>query len=108
MATQLQLLIVEDNRADAELMVLELRRRDYAVAWRLAESRDEYLIALRDPVDIILCDCSLPSFGAHEALALLHERNIDIPLIVVTGSMDDYTASESMRHGAADYILKDR
>ena len=108
MPTPLQLLIVEDNRDDAELVVLALHRAGYSVTWRLAQSESEYLTELHEPLDVILCDYSLPEFGAHQALRLLNERSMDVPLIVVTGTVDDHAAAESMRHGAVDYILKDR
>jgi DNA-binding NtrC family response regulator len=51
---------------------------------------------------------SLPSFSALEALQLLGESGLDIPLIVLTGMVSEETVVECMKHGAADYLLKDR
>ena len=57
--------------------------------------------------DIILCDYKMPKFDAPSAIALLKETNINIPLIVVTGTVGEETAADCMRLGAQDYILKD-
>ena len=56
--------------------------------------------------DIILCDYTMPGFNAPLAIDLLKETNIDIPLIVVSGTIGEETAIECMRLGAKDYILK--
>jgi two-component system NtrC family sensor kinase len=58
--------------------------------------------------DIILSDYVLPSFSALQALELLKSSGLDIPLIVLTGMVSEETVVESMKHGAADYLLKDR
>ena len=57
--------------------------------------------------DIILCDYSLPKFNALSAITVLKEANIDIPLIIVTGTVGEETAAECMRLGAQDYIMKE-
>ncbi len=45
---------------------------------------------------------------APDALAILQEKAPDLPLIVVSGSMDEATCVNSLRLGAVDYLLKDR
>jgi DNA-binding NtrC family response regulator len=66
-------------------------------------------LASLDPVpDVILADYQLPQLDALRALALLRERCIDVPVIVVTGALGDEAAVECLRQGAADYLLKDR
>jgi PAS domain S-box-containing protein len=57
---------------------------------------------------VILADYSLPLFDALHALHLLQARNLDVPFIVVTGSIGEEAAVECMKRGAADYLLKDR
>jgi diguanylate cyclase (GGDEF)-like protein/PAS domain S-box-containing protein len=56
--------------------------------------------------DIILCDYNMPKFNAPSAIALLKETNIDIPIIVVSGTVGEDVATECMRLGAQDYIMK--
>jgi diguanylate cyclase (GGDEF)-like protein/PAS domain S-box-containing protein len=108
MAIPLKVLILEDNPSDAELMVYELRKAGYALNHRVVETEDDYIASLDDKPDIILADFSLPQFNAPRALALMQEKELDIPFIVVTGAVGDELAVDCLRKGATDYILKDR
>lgn len=107
-APRLRILILEDRSADAELVVHELRRAGFQVEWRMVDREEDYLAALDDEPDVILADYTLPQFDARRALRLLQERQLDIPMIVVTGTINEEVAVECMREGAADYLLKDR
>jgi PAS domain S-box-containing protein len=104
----LRILIVEDRAADAELMAAELRRARFDPSWKRVETEAEYLTELQNSPDVILADNTLPQFSASRALKLLKESNLDIPLIVVTGSITEEIAVERIKQGAADYIVKDR
>jgi PAS domain S-box-containing protein len=106
--TPLSVLLVEDNPDDADLLVFELRRAGYTPAWRRVDSRTEFLDALAGAPQIILADYSLPQFSALDALHLLHQSNQDIPAIVVSGAMSEEACVDALRHGAVDYLLKDR
>jgi signal transduction histidine kinase/FixJ family two-component response regulator len=106
--TPLRVLIVEDRLADAELMIYELERAGFEPAWKRVEREADYLAQLEAVPDIILADHTLPEFGAPRALDLLNASGLDIPLIVVTGSISEEVAVERLKQGAADYILKDR
>jgi PAS domain S-box-containing protein/diguanylate cyclase (GGDEF)-like protein len=108
MRASLNLLILEDQAADAELMVRELRRAGFEINWKRVSAEAEFAAALEKLPQVILADYSVPGFGAPQALALLKIRALDIPFIVVTGTLDDEAAAECMRLGAADYLLKDR
>jgi len=106
--TPLRVLIVEDRPADAELMLYELQRSGYEPAWRRVETEADYLSQLQSAPDIILADHTLPEFGAPRALELLKASALDIPLIVVTGSISEEVAVARLKQGATDYVLKDR
>jgi PAS domain S-box-containing protein len=108
MPSPLRLLILEDRPTDAELMLVELRRAGFAADWRRVETEADFVAALNPSLDLILSDYSLPQFNGLRALQLLQERGLDIPFIVVTGSISEEVAVECMKQGAADYLLKDR
>ncbi len=108
MSTPLRVLILEDQPADAELMLRELRRAGFEPDWTRVVSEADYLAQLPGDYDVILADHTLPQFDALRALRLLQERSIDIPLVVVTGSISEEAAVASIKQGAADYLLKDR
>jgi PAS domain S-box-containing protein len=106
--TPLSVLLLEDNPDDAELLVYELRRAGYAPDWRRVESKAEFLDALAGEPEIILADYALPQFSALDALHMLHSGSHDIPAIVVSGAMSEEACVDALRHGAVDYLLKDR
>ncbi|GLY13518.1 hybrid sensor histidine kinase/response regulator [Kineosporia sp. NBRC 101677] len=103
-----RLLIIEDQPADAELMVAELVRSGFGPDWTRVDTLDAMLAALDPPPGVILCDYSLPGLDAPTVLARLHEMHLEVPVIVVSGQMDEETCVKSLRLGAVDYLLKDR
>jgi CheY-like chemotaxis protein len=108
MNRQLKLLLLEDNAADARLVLHELKRSEFELSVTQVDSADTYASRLSDDLDLIIADYSLPQFSAPLALAMLKERSLDIPFIVVTGTASEDEVAECMRAGAADYLLKDR
>ena len=103
-----RLLIVEDNPADAELMVAELVRGGFGPDWTRVDGMDAMLAALDPAPAVILCDYSLPGLDAPTVLDKLRELGLEVPVIVVSGQMDEETCVKSLRLGAVDYLLKDR
>ena len=108
MSTPLRVLILEDQPADAELMLHELRQADYDPEWQRVETEADYQAGLGSEWDVILADYNLPQYDAMRALRHLQERGLDIPFIVATGSISEEVAVECMKRGATDYLLKDR
>ncbi len=108
MSIPLRVLILEDRESDAMLMLHELRQAGYEPSWERVADEAEFLHHLDPPPDVICADYSMPQFDAARALALLKERGLDIPFIIVTGSIGEELAVAAMRAGAADYLLKDR
>ncbi|PIG94764.1 GAF domain-containing protein [Gloeocapsopsis sp. IPPAS B-1203] len=108
MSTLLRILIVEDSLSDAELMLYELRSCGIEPQWQRVETAGDYLICLSQTWDAIISDYGMPQFSALQALQILQQQGLDIPLIVVTGSVSEEVAVECMKQGAADYLLKDR
>jgi DNA-binding NtrC family response regulator len=102
----LRVLIVEDNEADAELTVHELQRQGFALTWRRVDTEPAYLAALGSGVDLIISDYHMPQFTGLRALHLLRERGLEIPFIIVSGTIGEETAVDAMRQGATDYLLK--
>ena len=108
MKEPLRVLIAEDNPADAELIVQELRRAGFDPEWHVVDTEADYLSRLHPDLDVILSDYGMPQFNASRALELAHERGFDVPFIIVSGTIGEDVAVEAMKQGAADYLLKDR
>ncbi len=104
----LRLLIVEDYPDDAELMVMRLEEEGFKPEWKRVENEGDFLKALEDKPDFILADWALPQFSGLRALELINERGLDIPLILISGSIGEEAAISALHLGASDYILKDR
>lgn len=98
---------MEDSEDDALLVIGELRRGGYEPVFERVQTPEAMSQALegRD-WDLVLADYALPGFSAPAALALLQEREIDIPFIVVSGTIGEETAVAAMRAGAHDYMMK--
>ncbi len=107
MARPLNLLMVEDNPADAELALHELRRAGFEPTFNRVETEHEFRQRLRPAPDIILADFNLPEFSALGALEVLRESALDVPCIVVSGSIGEERAVQILQQGACDYVMKD-
>lgn len=108
MSEPVRVLILEDNPDDADLAIIELRRAGLEPAWERVETEADFLAALTRPWDLILADNNLPTFDGVSALGRVAELGIDLPFIIVSGSIGEEVAVAAMQSGAADYVLKDR
>src|SRR6266480_2368034 len=104
----LRILLLEDVPADAALVERHLTKSGLEFVSQRVDTRARFEQALREFVpDIILSDHGLPGFDGSAALELVNERFPTLPVILVTGSLNEEKAVEFMKAGAADYILKD-
>ena len=103
----LHLLILEDNPDDAELAVKELERKGFNVKWTRVDTEEAFRKALSEKPDLILVDYSLPSFDGPAALEVHRQLRLEIPVIVVSGTIGEEVAVECMKSGATDYVFKD-
>jgi len=104
---RVRILLVEDRPSDAELVLHELRRAGLDPDWVRVDDEPAFRAKLNPAIELILCDFNLPQFDAMRALAILKETGLDIPFIIVSGSIGEKAAVESMHGGALDYIFKD-
>ena len=105
---KLRVLLIEDNPSDAELEIAELQRAGFDVTSDVVESRQAVTDCLgKKSYDVVLADYNLPQFQGMEAVAILREKGLSVPLILVTGALKSVTAVECVKQGATDYVLKD-
>lgn len=103
----LRILMVDDSEDDVLLIIRELKKGGYHPVYERVDTADTMQKALRETSwDIILCDYKMPDFNAPDAIAILQESNLDIPLFVVSGAIGEETAVECMHLGARAYIMK--
>lgn len=108
-AASLRVLLLEDALDDAALVTGTLRAAGVDFHATHVTSGEAFAQALeRESFDVVLADFRLPAYNALRALALLKERALDIPFIIVSGAIGEEAAAEAMRAGAHDCIHKDR
>jgi signal transduction histidine kinase len=108
MPIPLNILIVEDSPDDAELLLSELRRAGFDPRWKRVQTEPDLLAELQHRPDIVISDFSMPQFSGLRASVLVQESGLGIPFILVSGTVGEEVAVEAMKHGATDYLLKDR
>jgi signal transduction histidine kinase len=109
MATLLRALFVEDSEYDTQAILRELRRGGYEVEYERIETRHGMEQSLSQRVwDLILCDYTLPRFGAGDALKTLQRSGLDLPFIIISGTIEEENAVDMLKAGAHDFIVKSR
>jgi signal transduction histidine kinase len=109
MKSPLHILHLEDDANDAALVQSTLETEGITCAFTCVKNRDEFMAALeRGGIDLILSDYALPGFDGMSALKIAQAKWPAIPLIFVSGMMGEERAIDSLKHGATDYVLKDR
>ncbi|XHX78345.1 MAG: GAF domain-containing protein [Stenomitos frigidus ULC029] len=109
MPSNLRALIVEDDQADAELIVLALTSVKMELSYEITDTlKDCQQLLQNRSWDVVLSDYRLKGFTAYKVLALLEQSKQQIPLILITGSLGEEAAVECIKAGMTDYVLKDR
>ena len=102
----LRVLFVEDAEADVELVRAILKRAGLDIELRAVATEDDLREAVRERWDIILSDFNMPALDAFGVLKVLHQQSVDTPCILVSGTVGEEIATQTMRAGARDYVLK--
>jgi PAS domain S-box-containing protein len=104
----LKLLQVEDSEADAKLILRELKKLGQHITHIRVEDEDSLRAALtREQWDLVISDWHMPKFSAPAALGVLKELGLEIPFLIVSGTIGEDIAVEAMRAGSRDFVRKD-
>jgi len=105
---ELKVLIVDDSENDTLLLVRHLKKGGFNPNYLRVESREGLRDALiSEPWDIVITDHNLPGFNSSASLDVIKGYDLDIPVIIVSGTIGEEVAVTAMQGGAADYIMKD-
>jgi two-component system, cell cycle sensor histidine kinase and response regulator CckA len=109
MGSVLNVLMLEDSEADAGLVLYHLRSGGFDVRYRRMDTAAEFEAALQQGTwDVVLSDYSMPGFNGMEAFSILKESGVDIPFVIISGTIGEEIAVAAMRHGVHDYLIKDK
>lgn len=107
MNKQVRVLIIEDSRFDAQVLIGELERGGYKPDYELVDTPGGMRTALTAKSwDIVISDYVMPDFSGLDAIRILQESGLDIPIIIVSGNIGEDTAVKAMKAGAHDYLIK--
>jgi signal transduction histidine kinase len=109
MKCPLHILHLEDDPIDAALIRSTLEGAGIKVATTCVRTRDEFVAALeKGGIDLILSDFAMPAFNGLAAAEIVRAKWPAIPLILVSGTLGEERAIDSLKSGATDYVLKER
>ena len=109
MSKPLKVLIVEDSEDDATLITRELNKGGFDSDVTRIQTAEGMKKALEDKKwDIILSDYRMPGFSGLQALEILKKTGLDIPFILISGTVGEQLVVEAMKAGACDYVMKDK
>jgi diguanylate cyclase (GGDEF)-like protein/PAS domain S-box-containing protein len=102
-------LIVDDDLADVELCLQELKRAQFAISADVVKTRADFIERLqKEHYDVVLADTAAAEWTGLQALAVLQEHDQEIPFILVTKPLETEIVDEFMRKGASDCVDKTR
>ncbi len=103
----INILMVEDNTGDQFLLTELLKASDIHVKNLFSAIRlDDALERLKDPIDIILLDLSLPDSTGIETFNVLNRHAGSTPVVILSGLTDTRMALDAITLGAQDYLIK--
>ena len=109
MERRLRIIHLEDDPNDKEIVTASLEQQGIDCEVIDVTTGDEFVAALgRESIDLILSDFALPGFDGLSALSLATKMKPEIPFILVSGTIGEEAAIESLTSGATDYVLKTR
>jgi len=109
MGTSLRVLLVEDSKADAGLILWELEDSGYDPQYKRVYTPEDFEAALAEQTwDIVIADYFMPRFDGLKALEMMKESNLELPFVIVSGVIGEDLAVDAMKSGAYDYVMKDR
>ena len=104
---KIRLLQVEDDETDSLLVLRQLKKEGFDVDYVRVKTRPDLEAELdKGGWDIVISDYSMPGFSGLEALRVFKARNLDIPFILVSGTVGEDLAVSIMKEGADDYLMK--
>jgi diguanylate cyclase (GGDEF)-like protein/PAS domain S-box-containing protein len=102
-----KVLVVDDSEDDAKLALRALRRGAFNATYRRVQTAVELKAALeQERWDAVISDFRMPGFTGIDALRIFRSAGLDIPFILISGTIGEEIAVDAMKAGASDYVMK--
>jgi len=104
----IRVLFIEDSQHDAELLIRHITKGGFELKYDVTDSLEEMVLLIaKNQYDICICDFKLPGFSGIDAVKRIRGLELDIPVILASGTIPDEQAIDAVLAGAKDYVLKD-
>ena len=104
---KLRVLVIEDSEEDTLLALRALKQGGIDAAAERVFSEDGLRASLlRQDWELVIADHNMPGFNSADAIRIVRENGIDIPFIIVSGSIGEEQAVALMKSGAHDFVMK--
>ena len=102
----MRILHLEDDADFSELVRSLLEKEGIAAEIKLVGSREAFETASTKDYDVVLADYMIPGYGGLDALRYFRKRCVETPFLLVSGTIGEQAAIDSLKNGATDYVLK--
>ncbi|MCB0211033.1 MAG: response regulator [Anaerolineae bacterium] len=103
----IRILYIDDYYLDRELVRAALKEADFAIEITEAATQAEFEAKLEHgEYDLVLSDFNILGYNGLQVLDTVLSNNYNIPVIIVTGTGSEETAVNTLKRGAADYVIK--
>jgi CheY-like chemotaxis protein len=103
--SQPRILLVEDDKITQRVVQRQLEQLNYSVV-KADDGIDALLQLGKNPFDLILSDINMPNLDGFKLIEMLIQKNIDTPVIIITGRNDEATETHGFELGIADFLRK--
>lgn len=109
MQKPLRVLIIDDVKEDAALMVGRLQKAGYEPVIQIVDTEEDLMTAtVSQKWDIVLCDYSMPFLSCEQGLTWIKRTNPDMPFILISGYVNEQIAAAVLKSGANAYVSKSK
>ncbi len=104
----MKILLLEDNTTDADLTIRGLKKHftECKIELAVTIAQATQLLSENTSFDVAILDLNLPDGNGLELLHKIRLQNLNIPVVMLTGTGDEETAVTALKSGADDYIVK--
>jgi two-component system cell cycle sensor histidine kinase/response regulator CckA len=103
----LRLLIVDDDRADVDLCIRDLKKSGINFIALTTSTREDFTLKLREnSIDVVIADYRMKSWTGMDALEVVKEVAPGVPVILLSGTVGEELAVDCIKMGITDYVLK--
>jgi len=107
--TPIWVLLVEDSKEDAQMLIRLLRKGGYEPIYSRADTAESLREMLhRSSWDIVITDYEMPGFGGPGALSIVKEMSPNLPILVLSGAIEEDVGAQMVSMGANDFVTKQR